>query len=138
MGNTVSVVVPTSKDVVVKGFTNAAYTQRITLKVEGVGSYVLTGSGENNHPIGTRHFTTPSEGGPDGAISIDVTVEYSPDGGGKWQAPDVYTDSCTVQAYNMIIAVSEDRVDQDYNDAICMISWPGRSDAAYAAAISEA
>ena len=129
MANSVIVDVPTSKDVVIKGFTNAAYLQRISLNVEGIGQFALTGTGENNTPIGSQHFTTPPTGGPDGQIGIEVTIEYSSDGGNTWQAPDVYTDSCTVQAYNLIVVVSEDMVDQDYNDAICMISWPGRDSA---------
>ena len=64
MTNKVTVYVPTSKDVVIKGFTNAAYQQRITLDTEGIGRTVLRGSGEKNTPIGTVHFTTPADGGP--------------------------------------------------------------------------
>jgi hypothetical protein len=126
MTNKVTVYVPTSKDVVIKGFTNAAYQQRITLDTEGIGRTMLRGSGEKNTPIGTVHFTTPADGGPDGKITIEVTVDYSPDGGKTWRPSDVYTDTCTIQAFNLIMIVSEDMVDQDYNDAICMISWPGR------------
>jgi len=127
VGNTVTVYVPTSKDIVIKGFTNASYLQRITTVTEGVGQSVLSGSGEGSTLIGAVHFTTPSEGGPDQQITVDVTIEYSADGGASWKAPDVYTNSCSVQAYNLIVIVAEDWVDEDYNDAICMISWPGRN-----------
>ncbi len=128
MTNKVTVYVPTSKDVVIKGFTNAAYQQRITLDTEGIGRTVLRGSGENNTLVGSAHFTTPSDGGPDGQITIDVTVDYSSDGGRTWQPSDVYTDTCNIQAFNLIVVVTEDQVDQDYNDAVCVISWPGRDD----------
>jgi Fucose-binding lectin II (PA-IIL) len=127
MANTVTVYVPISKDIVVKAFTNAAYLQRITLSIEGVGQFVIQGTGENNTLLGVEPFTTPSEGGPDNQITVDVKVEYSSNGGSTWNAPDVYTDGCTVQAYNLIVIVAEDMVDQDYNDAVCMISWPGRN-----------
>ena len=125
MGNTVTVYVPPAKDVVIKGFTNAAYLQRIIVNTEGIGQTIL-GSGEDNTLIGSAHFTTPSKGDSIQPVSIDVTIEYSADNGVTWKAPEVYSNSCSVQAYNLIVLVAEDSLDQDFNDATWMISWPGR------------
>jgi hypothetical protein len=125
MGNTVTVYVPPSRDVVIKGFTNAAYLQRITLNTEGMGQTVI-GTGENNTLIGTAHFTTPSKGDPNQQVPIDVTIEYSADDGATWKAPQIYSNSCSVQAYNLTVLAAEDSLDQDFNDVIWMISWPGR------------
>jgi hypothetical protein len=126
MGNTtVTVYVPPSRDVVIKGFTNSAYLQRITLNTEGVAQ-TLIGTGENNTLIGKAHFTTPSKSDPNQLVPINVTIEYSSDGGATWKAPQVYSNSCSVQAYNLIVVATEDWVDQDFNDVIWMISWPER------------
>src|SRR6185437_7463101 len=124
MPNSVTLYAPLSTDIVVKGFTNAAYLQRITVKVEGGVLYVITGAGEGNNFIGSAHFTTPASGGDDNQITITVTLEYSADGGQTWKGPDVYMNQCQIQAYNLTVVVGEDMTDEDYNDAICMISWP--------------
>jgi hypothetical protein len=129
MPNSATLYLPLSTDVVVKGFTNAAYTQRITVTPASGSPMVFTGSGENNTLIGRGHFTTPSSW-PSGDFTVTVTIDYSKDGGRTWLAPDVYTDSCYVQAYNLTVVIAEDMVDQDYNDSICMVSWPQRDAAA--------
>jgi hypothetical protein len=125
MGNTVTVYVPPSRDVVIKGFTNSAYLQRITLNTEGMGQTVI-GTGENNTLIGTAHFTTPSRSDPNQQVPINVSIEYSADGGATWKAPKVCSNSCSVQAYNLIVVAAEDWLDEDFNDVIWMISWPER------------
>lgn len=119
--NTVTVYLPYSTDVVVKGFTNAARRQRITVQPAQQPQAVWVGAGEQNNEIGSLHFTTAS-GGPD--PFVNVTLEYSDDGGQTWKAPDVFLDSCSVQAYQLTVVVAEDLVDEDYNDSVCMVSWP--------------
>lgn len=119
--NTVTVYLPYSTDVVVKGFTNAFDQQRITVQLAGSTPVVFQGSGEQNTPIGSTHFTTVASGDNP---SVDITIEYSEDGGQSWQPSDIFTDTCSIQAYQLVVVVSEDHVDEDYNDAVCMISWP--------------
>jgi hypothetical protein len=108
--------------VVVKCFANASNVQQVTVAVPGIAQpMVFQGNGENNASIGSQPFTT----GPTGP-AITVTINSSPDGGTTWNPSDVYTGSCSIQAYNLTVIVTEDSVDQDYNDAVCMVSWPGR------------
>ena len=57
-------------------------------------------------------------------FAVTITIMNSPDGGSHWNPSDVYTDSCSVEAFNLTVVVSEDLVDEDYNDAVCLISWP--------------
>lgn len=118
------VVLPYSTDVVVKGFANAFRIQRITVQPPVGGPVTFQGAGEQNTPIGSTHFTTPS-GGP--VPTVGIVIEYSKDGGKSWNPSDIATDSCSVHAYRLFVVVSEDEVDQDYNDAVCMISWPERT-----------
>jgi hypothetical protein len=120
VSNIVTVYLPPATDIVVKGFTNAANLQRITVTPPTGSPSVFQGSGEGNTPIGRTHFTTPS--GDEAQITVEI--DYSPDGGSTWQPSDVYTDGCAVQSYNLTVIVSEDLVDEDYNDAICLVSWP--------------
>jgi Fucose-binding lectin II (PA-IIL) len=123
MGDHETVNLPPSTDIVVKGFANASYTQRITITPPQGQPIVFQGSGEGNRPIGITHFTTPA--GADSAIAV-VAIASSADGGQTWNPSDVYLDSCDVQAYNLTVIVSEDLADEDYNDAVCFLSWSGR------------
>jgi len=115
-----TVYLPYSTDVVVKAFTNAANEQRVTISPPSGRPIVLLGSGEQNKPIGSTHFTTVTNGDQP---SLGVTVECSDDGGHTWRPSDIFTDTCSIQAYQLVVIVSEDHVDEDYNDAVCMISW---------------
>jgi hypothetical protein len=116
-----TIYLPLATDVVVKGFTNAADIQRITVTPSGGNPSVFQGTGEQNTPIGSMHFTTPASGEQP---SVAIKIEYSGDGGNTWQPSDIFTDSCSIEAYQLVVVVSEDHVDEDYNDAVCIISWP--------------
>lgn len=118
--DSMTIYLPGSTDIVVQGFTNAAYQQRITITPSAGSPVVFTGAGEGNHPIGTMQFTTPP--GPD--VPLVVSIASSQDGGHTWQPSDIYSDSCSVQALQVVVVVSEDLVDEDYNDAVCYVSWP--------------
>lgn len=123
--NTITVLVPLSTDVVVKAFTNADYLQRITVVLPALSNpIVFQGQGEGNNPIGRAHFTTPNSWPNSISYPISVTQEYSVDEGQNWQPSTIYGDHCVVQAFNLTVVVSEDGVDDDWNDAVCMISWP--------------
>jgi len=118
--DTVTIYLPGSTDVVVQGFTNAAYSQRITITPSNGAPVVFTGAGEANTPIGTTHFTTPS--GTD--VPLTVSIAHSKDNGRSWIPSDIYSDRCNVQALQLEVIVSEDLADEDYNDAVCFVSWP--------------
>lgn len=118
--NQVKVYLPPSTDVVVKGFTNSANPQRITLQPPTGTPFSYEGHGEQNKLIGTSHFTTPSGGQP----ALGVTVEYSKDNGATWLPSEIFADSCTIRNLELFVVVSEDQVDEDFNDAVCMVSWP--------------
>lgn len=125
MSDSATIYLPFSTDVVVKGFSNAAFMQRITVTPETGDPIVFVGSGEQNTQIGRANFTTPAGSGD---FTVVVAVENSQDGGNSWSRSDIYVSACSVRTYNLAVVVSEDMVDEDYNDAICMISWPQAGD----------
>jgi hypothetical protein len=124
MSDTATIYLPFATDVVVKGFTNAGLMQRITLAPETGSPIVFVGTGEQNTPIGRANFTTPAGTGD---FTVVVTIENSQDGN-SWSPSDIYVGVCAVRSYNLAVVVSEDMVDEDYNDAICMLSWPQSGD----------
>lgn len=114
------VLLPLGTVVIVKGFANASYSQRITVTPATGQAIVLTGSGENNNLMGTGHLTTPTTWTAD-RYPVTVTMEYS--SGGAWRPSLAYNDYCYAQTYNLEVTVAEDAADGDYNDAVCMITW---------------
>lgn len=121
--NVVTVYVPASTDVIVKGFSNSDNIQRITVTPPGRDPIVLSGHGQNNMIMGRDWFTSPAAEGP---VGVGVSLEFSPDSGATWVQPNVFADGCTVHAYNLTVVVAEDMIDEEYNDAICMLSWAAR------------
>jgi hypothetical protein len=120
----VTVYLPLAVDTVMKGFTNASYQQRITITPPSPSQpIVFIGSSEGNKQIGSAHFTTPGSWPDPLGYPIDVKLEYST-GAGNWNSSDIFTGSCTIQAYNLTVVVPEDGIDGDWNDSVCMISWP--------------
>jgi hypothetical protein len=121
MSNSVTLYLPPATDVVFKGFTNSNNLQRITITPESSRPIVFTGVGEENTLIGREQITT-SPG--DKEVAITVAIENSVDKGQTWKPSQIYSDACYVQAYNLAIVVSEDLGDEDFNDAVCFVSWP--------------
>jgi hypothetical protein len=120
----VTVYLPLAVDAVIKGFTNASYQQRITITPSSSSQPIIfTGSGKDNKQIGSTHFTTPSAWPDPLGYPIDVKLEYFTSGG-IWKSSDIFTGTCTIQAYNLTLVVSEDGIDGNWNDGVCMISWP--------------
>lgn len=117
----VTVYVPLSTDVVVKGFANATNLQRIAVQPPVGDAVVFQGTGERNAPIGRTRFTTPASGGPP---AVGISVEHSHDGGSTWTPSELFTDSCLIHTYHLVVVVSEDDVDGEYSEAVCMVSWP--------------
>ncbi len=114
------VLLPLGTVVIVKGFANASYSQRVTVTPASGQAIVFTGSGENNTLIGRGHFTTPTTWNAD-RFPVTVAMEYN--NGSGWQSSVVFNDYCYAQTYNLEVTVAEDAVDGDYNDAICMVTW---------------
>jgi hypothetical protein len=121
MSNSVTLYLPPGTDVIFKGFANSVNLQRITITPPSGSPIVFTGLGEENALIGKEHFTTPPG---EEEVAITVNIENSLNDGQTWQPSDVYSDACYMQAYHLAIIVSEDLQDEDFNDAVCFVSWP--------------
>lgn len=102
-------------------FTNAAFTQRITLTPEKGSPLVYTGSGEDDHPIGQTVIQTPASGSNPRGYQVTVKVESQQ--GGGWKPSSVGQGSCGIMYYSAILVISEDLIDNDWNDGVAMFTW---------------
>lgn len=123
MPNTATVYLPVSTWVHIRAVTNAAFTQRVTIAFEDGSRQVLVGAGEHDAPMpkGDFSITTPPKATSPLGYRIVVTVETQV--GGNWQPSMVSEGECSVMYYHLAMVVSEDSVDQDWNDAVVMFSW---------------
>lgn len=118
----VNITVPASTPVRIQAFTDAAYLQQVTITPPAGGNPIVwTGSGENETPIGTVLVTTPSS--PSGTVVYGVNVQYSADGGRSWQPSSLLPGGTVIASFNLQVVLSEDHVDQDYNDAVVQFIW---------------
>lgn len=115
------VILPFSTSVSVQAFTNAAFGQQITITPESGAPTVFTGSGEGQTPIGTTGIKTPSSGSNPSGFVVNVTVDSN--SGGGWQPSAINQCSFTCWYYNGTMVVSEDYLDNDWNDGLCLFSW---------------
>jgi hypothetical protein len=117
-----TILLPPSTTVYVTAMSNAAYLQKLTLTPPpGAGSPMSwQGTGEGDHIIGQTTLTTPA-GSQDWSYSVNA--QYSTDGGGTWQQSTLLPGGCTIATLNMAVLLSEDHVDQDYNDAVLQFIW---------------
>jgi hypothetical protein len=124
MPNTATIYLPLSTYVSVACFTNASFNQRVTITPETGSATVLVGSGEHNTPMpnGSFSITTPSSSSSPLGYRITVSVEsYQPNN--QWAPSQVSQGSCSVMYYSLAMVVSEDYVDNDWNDAVAQFSW---------------
>jgi Fucose-binding lectin II (PA-IIL) len=123
MPNIATVYLPLSTWVHIRAVTNAAQTQRVTIAVEGSNPVVLTGSGEHDSLMQNGDFgiTTPSTSKSPLGCRVTVAVESQTSTG--WQPSMVSQGSSSIMYYNLSLVVSEDSVDNDWNDAVVMFSW---------------
>jgi hypothetical protein len=116
-----TVMLPPSTNVFVSAFTNAAYLQKVTVTPPGGGQPIVwQGTGENNHQIGQQFIATP---GGSQNLAYSVTAQYSSDGGGTWQDSTLLPGATVIGSFNLQVVLSEDHVDQDYNDAVVEFLW---------------
>ena len=124
MPGTAVIYVPLNTWVNVRAFTNAGFNQRVTITPETGSATVLTGSGEHDAPMpnGSFHYNTPSSSSSPLGYRISVNIE-SQQPNGSWQPSQVSQGSCGVMYYQLVMIVSEDYVDQDWNDAVVQFTW---------------
>lgn len=124
MPDTATIYLPLNTYVSTACFTNAAFEQQVTITPETGSPWVLTGSGEHNAPMPNGNFslTTPSSArGPLGYRMVITVQSKQPNG--PWAPSQVSQGSCSVGYYYLAMVVSEDYVDEDWNDAIVQFSW---------------
>jgi len=93
-------------------FSNAAYTQVVTILVDGVQRAAFSGSGTNDKVLGSKVINSGS-----GKVQITVTANGKPSA--ILTANVSLADKC-----NFAVLGSEDGADADYNDAIVVMNWP--------------
>lgn len=102
-------------------FTNAQYTQRITLTTSGGPITQWSGSGEGDSEIADVRFNSPGSAGQ--VIIASVLMEYSA-GGNTWNRSNVSpVGTFSILSYNQRTIVSEDSTDFDWNDSALLLSW---------------
>ncbi len=124
MPNTATIYLPLNTYVSVLSFTNAYFSQRVTITPEVGNQTVLTGSGEHNAPMPNGNFglTTPGTSINPLGFKMTITVEAQQQNG-QWAPSQVSQGSCSVMYYSLAMVVSEDYVDNDWNDAIVQFSY---------------
>lgn len=123
MRGSVVLYLPLNTYINVRGFTNAAFEQQVTIIDERGDSHVMSGTGEHDAPMqnGQYAFTTPTTSKlPAG---FQLTVSVSTYQGGRWISSEVTSGMTSIMYYNLAIVVSEDYTDNDWNDSVVQFSW---------------
>lgn len=126
MATSQTIYLPFSTQVIVYGYTNAAFTQRITCKFEDGDTQVMTGTGEQNTPTSPPRYikNTPSSGPNPNGFAATVTVDHKSSGSSQWTPSQLNGGSCSVALlYHVLLVVSEDWDDQDWNDGVIQFCW---------------
>jgi hypothetical protein len=120
--NTTPVYLPHETWVNIHAFTNAAFEQHVIIEPEVGATINFTGSGEHDNPIGQTGLQTPQTSEQPAGFRMSVSVESFADG--KWSASAVaQSQLCRGWYYNLIMVVSEDYQDNDWNDAVVLFAW---------------
>lgn len=124
MPDTATVYLPLNTWVHVQACTNAGFNQRVTITQENGTITTLIGTGEHDTPMPNGNFglTTPNQSGSPLGYRVTVMIESS-NSGGQYQPSQVFSGSCGVMYYSLLMVVSEDYVDQDWNDAVVQFTW---------------
>jgi len=120
-----TVYLPFSTEVIIYGFTNAAYDQRITLTFEDGTNLVMTGTGEHNNPTNPAKTIKriPASGANPNGYAVKVTIDHKSNNDPNWVSSKLGGGSCGVNLYYVLLVVSEDLVDMDWNDGVVQFCW---------------
>lgn len=118
-----NIYLPLNTYVSVRAFTNAAFLQQVTILQEDGTQTVLTGSGEHDTPMPNGDFAIQTPGSSTNPMGYKITVSVQSDHGGTWVPSSVSQGSCSVMYYHLAMVVSEDYLDQDWNDAVVQFTW---------------
>lgn len=123
MPDTSTIYLPVSTAIHVRAFTNAGFTQKVTITQENGTVTTLEGSGERDHPMpnGDFWFNTPAS--TNSPLGYKVTIEVQSYYNNAWQPSQVSSASCGVMYYSLAMVVSEDYVDNDWNDGVVQFTW---------------
>lgn len=122
--DTVAFYLPVSTWVHVRAFVNAGFAQRVTITFEDGTSKVLTGSGEHDTPLPNGDFSLTTPATSRSPLGWRVTVNVQSNHNGTWTPSSVMSGACSIQTYFSLQAViSEDYVDNDWNDTAVLFSW---------------
>lgn len=114
--------IPASKRVYITGVTNAAWQQRVTLTLNGMGpSMAWTGAGENNSELVNTYIDTAAD--PTGWIDVGVLMEHEQPGQNWTPSSMSPVGVYQLMGYNFRMVVSEDGADRDYNDSGLSLQW---------------
>ena len=118
----VTLMLPPGRRIFVSAFTNAAYLQKVVITPPAGAGDPITwqGTGEDNNQIGQQFITTPA-GSQD--LAYSVGAQYSSDNGATWQDSSLLPGGTTIGSMNLKVMLSEDHVDQDFNDAVVQFLW---------------
>ena len=123
MPSSISIYLPTSTYVNVRSFTNAGFTQRVTLTEEDGTQHQYTGSGEHDTPMTNGSFAITTPATSQSPLGYQVTVKVESYQSGQWVGSSVSSGSCSVMYYYLAMVVSEDYLDQDWNDTSVQFTW---------------
>ncbi|HEY0835246.1 MAG TPA: hypothetical protein VGE72_15180 [Azospirillum sp.] len=123
-GRLVPATVPGSGFIQARCVTNAGYTERVTVTVDGGQTYCWKGTGEEDILLYDGAIAVPGTAG--NSANLWVLMEYSDESGNTWypsKMPPVGAYSYLM--WNQRLLLSEDYDDNDYNDAALLLQWWG-------------
>lgn len=121
-----TVYLPFSTKVIIYGYTNALFSQRITCKFEDGSTLVMKGSGEMNSPTVPAKTIKqiPASGSNPNGYAVTVTVDHKSKSKSNWVPSKLNGGGCSVALlYHVIIVCSEDWDDLDWNDGVVQFCW---------------
>ena len=124
MANPAVIYLPLDTYTSVRCFANASFDQKVTITEENGTTHIAQGSGEHDTPLADGDFAIQTPGNsnnPQQGYKITVAVQNNQ--GGAWKDSTVMAGGCNVMYYNLKMVVSEDYIDDDWNDAVAVFTW---------------
>lgn len=123
MPSTLSIYLPLNTYVSVRSFTNAGFLQRVTMLEENGTQHQYQGSGEHDTPMAGGAFAIQTPGTSKSPMGYQVSVNIDAYNGSSWQPSSISQGSCSVMYYYLAMIVSEDYIDNDWNDCAVQFTW---------------